>query len=36
MDLTSYKTITSASNPDDKIFSGNIRKAGDIKSGGKR
>ena len=35
MDLTSYKTITSASNPDDKIFSGNIRKAGDIKSGGK-
>ena len=25
MDLTSYKTITSASNPDDKIFSENIK-----------
>ena len=35
MDLTSYNTITSASNPDDKIFSENIRKAGDVKSGGK-
>tara|TARA_Y100001954_G_C15483942_1_gene441818 strand:+ start:157 stop:633 length:477 start_codon:yes stop_codon:yes gene_type:complete len=35
MDLTSYNTITSASNPNDKIFSENIRKAGDVKSGGK-
>ena len=35
MDLTSYNTITSASNPNDKIFSENVRKAGDIKSGGK-
>ena len=33
MDLTSYKTITSASNPDDKILL--LGKAGDIKSGGK-
>ena len=35
MHLSSYNTITSASNPDDKIFSENIRKAGDVKSGRK-
>ena len=35
MDLKSYNTIVSSSNPNDKIFSENIRKTGDVKSGGK-
>ena len=34
MDLQSFNTSTSSINPDDKIFSENVRKAGDFKKGG--
>jgi len=34
MDLQSFNTSTSSTNSDDKIFSENIRKAGDVKKGG--
>ena len=34
MDLQSFNTIVSAKNSDDKIFSENVRKAGDVKKGG--
>ena len=34
MDLQSYNTSVSSKNSDDKIFSENVRKAGDVKKGG--
>lgn len=34
MDLQSFNTSTSFSNSDDKMFSQNVRKAGDVKKGG--
>ena len=34
MNLQSFNTSTSSTNPNDKIFSENIRKAGDFKKGG--
>ena len=34
MDLQSFNTSTSSTNSDDKIFSENSRKAGDVKKGG--
>ena len=33
MDLTGYGTITSSTNADDKMFTENIRRVGDIKTG---
>ena len=34
MDLQSFNTSVSSKNSDDKIFSENVRKAGDVKKGG--
>ena len=34
MDLQSFNTITSSTNSNDKMFSENVRKAGDLKKGG--